>query len=227
MMAVIRSPTSTGALTPTGNAAFVTELQAVQRHQCARCSVTVSGYRLGKIKDLTGVVIAAGCLGQRLGGLYNLQAGDRRCGRDCRPRKGFSPGCPFCPPAGFFDRSQQAAGAGRLLTQPVAGRRLAAVRAVQPQAALQLHHPRHQRGILMAHRVVLCRKRRPSLASAAFCAISRSMLPARLQRTSYRRLHRRGCSGTRRRDLGHVTGAFRVEPRRGLSSVYLLSRPDQ
>ena len=118
--------------------------------------------RLGKIKDLTGVVIAAGCLGQRL----------RRSLRNLRGRvidgvvgivdraKGF-PRMSLLPAGGFFRPLSQAAGAGRLLTQPVARRRLAAVRTVQPQAALQLHHPRHQRGILMAHRVVLCRKRSP------------------------------------------------------------------
>ena len=92
----------------------------------------------------------------------------------------------------------------------------------------QLHHPRHQRGVLIAHRVVLCRKRRPlSLASTAFCAISRSMLACKIATDVLSPVASAACSGTRRRDSVGVTGAFRVEPRRGLSSVYLLSRPDQ
>ena len=117
--------------------------------------------RLGKIKDLTGVVIAAGCLGQRLGAVCAIcrQVIDGVVGIVDRA-KGF-PRMSLLPAGWFFRPLSQAAGAGRLLTQPVARRRLAAVRTVQPQAALQLHHPRHQRGILMAHRGVLCRKRSP------------------------------------------------------------------
>jgi hypothetical protein len=66
-----------------------------------------------------------------------------------------------------------------------------------------------------------------SLASTAFCAISRSMLACKIATDVLSPVASAGCSGTRRRDSVGVTGAFRVEPRRGLSSVYLLSRPDQ
>jgi hypothetical protein len=125
----------------------------------------VSGHhkrlRLGKLKDLTGVVIAAGCLGQRLGAVCAIwrQVIDGVVGIVDRA-KGL-PGMSLLPAGWFVRPLSQAAGAGRILTQPVGRRRLAAVRTVQPQAALQLRHPRHQRGILTAHRVVLCRKRSP------------------------------------------------------------------
>jgi hypothetical protein len=61
----------------------------------------------------------------------------------------------------LFRPLSQAAGAWRLLGQPVTGRQIAAVRTVQPQAALQLRHPCQQRCLLTAHRLVFSRKRRP------------------------------------------------------------------
>lgn len=87
------------------------------------------------------------------------RAGDRRCGRDCRLRKGFSRDGPAARRLAF---STVLAGsrARRLLAQPVTGRRLAAVRTVQPQAPLQLCHPRQKSSVLAAQRIVLCRKRR-------------------------------------------------------------------
>ena len=144
----------------------------------------------------------------------NLQAGDRRCGRDCRAAQRVFPGCPFCPPAGFRPLSQ-AAGAGRLLTQPVARRRLAAVRTVQPKAALQLHPPappaRHSPWRIVSFCAASAAR---SLASTAFCAISRSMLACKIATDVLSPVASAGCSGTRRRDSVGVTGAFRVEPRR-------------
>ena len=94
--------------------------------------------------------------------------------------------------AGFSTALISLAGAGQLLTQPVAGQTHCCSNC-SAQGGAPTPPPRHQRGILMAHRVVLClasrmrfRWRAPhSVRSVAQC------LPARLQQTSYRRLHRR------------------------------------
>ena len=57
----------------------------------------------------------------------------------------FSPLWPFCPP-GFLP--DQSATRPRRLRQPIARRRLAAIRAVQPEPALELRQPRLQRRCL-------------------------------------------------------------------------------
>ena len=179
----------------------------------------------GKIKDLTGVVIAAGCLGYRRS-LRNLQAGDRRCGRDCRPRKGFSPGCPFCPPAGFFDRSRKLRVRGGFLLSPSLDGGLLLFELFSPRR--RSNSTTCATSAAFSWRIVsFCAASAAlSLASTAFVRSVAQCLPARLQRTSYRRLHRRLFLEHGDDSVG-VTGAFRVEPRRSLSSVYLLSRPDQ
>jgi hypothetical protein len=71
--------------------------------------------RLGKIKDLTGVVIAAGCLGQWLGAVCAIcrQVIDGVVGIVDRA-KGF-PGMSLLPAGWFVRPLSQAAGAGRLL----------------------------------------------------------------------------------------------------------------
>lgn len=61
-----------------------------------------------------------------------------------------------------------------------------------------------------------------SLASTAFCAISRSMLACKFATDVRSPVASAGCSGTRRGDSVGVTDAFRVQPRRDLSSVYSL-----
>ncbi len=117
-MAVIRSPYCNWRADPLWKRAL--------RHRTAGSATApmcaVLGHhkrlRLGKIKDLTGVVIAAGCLGQRLGAVCAIcrQVIDGVVGIVDRA-KGF-PGCPFCPPAGFFDRSRKLRVRGGFLLSP-------------------------------------------------------------------------------------------------------------
>jgi len=61
-----------------------------------------------------------------------------------------------------------------------------------------------------------------SAASAAFCAISRSMLACKIAMDVRSHVASGGCSGTRRGDSASVTDALRIEPRRDLSRVYSL-----
>ena len=231
-MAVIRSPHTYRRADPLWKRAlFVTEPQAVQRHQCARCSGHHKRLRLGKIKDLTGVVIAAGCLGQRLGAVCAIcrQVIDGVVGIVDRA-KGFSQDVPSCPPAGFFDRSSQAAGAGRLLTQPVAQTAACCCSNCSAPGGSSNSTTRAT-SAAFSWRIVsdLCRKRKNPFAGERriLCDKSGSMLACKIATDVLSPVASAACSGTRRRDSVGVTGAFRVEPRRGLSSVYLLSRPDQ
>ena len=140
--------------------------------------------RLGKIKRPDGRrnrCRVSGATTRR--SLCNLQAGDRRCGRDCRrPRKGLFPGCPFCPPAGFFDRSRKLRVRRRLFTQPVArqcgtcccSNCSAPGGAPTPPPAPPARHSHGASCRFVPASAAL------SLASAAFCAISRSMLACKI-----------------------------------------------
>ena len=183
--------------------------------------------RLGKIKDLTGVVIAAGCLGQRLGAVCAIcrQVIDGVVGIvDCAR---VFPGCPFCPPAGFFDRSRKLRVRGGFLLSPSLDGGLLLFELFSPRR--RSNSTTRATSAAFSWRIVsICAASAAlSLASAAFCAISRSMLACKIATDVLSPVASAACSGTRRRDSVGVTGAFRVEPRRGLSSVYLLSRPDQ
>ena len=113
--------------------------------------------------------------------------------------KGF-PRMSLLPASWFFRPLSQAAGAGRLY-QPVARRRLAAVRTVSPQAALQSPTTRATSAAFSWRIVSFCAASAAlSLASTAFCAISRSMLACKIATDVLSPVASAGCSGTRRRD---------------------------
>ena len=137
------------------------------------------------------------------------------------------PGCPFCPPAGFFDRSRKLRVRGGFLLSPSLDGDLLLVELFSPRR--RSNSTTRATSAAFSWRIVaFCAASAAlSLASTAFCAISRSMLACKIATDVLSPVASAGCSGTRRRDSVGVTGAFRVEPRRGLSSVYLLSRPDQ
>ena len=137
------------------------------------------------------------------------------------------PGCPYCPPAGFFDRSRKLRVRGGFLLSPSLDGGLLLFELFSPRR--RSNSTTRATSAAFSWRIVsFCAASAAlSLASTAFCAISRSMLACKIATDVLSPVASAGCSGTRRRDSVGVTGAFRVEPRRGLSSVYLLSRPDQ
>ena len=115
--------------------------------------------------------------------LRNLpEAGDRRCGRGLSDRaKGFSQDVPSARQL-VFSTALASCGCGAASYSARRSRTaaLAAVRTVQPHGRRSSsHHPRHQRGHSHGASCRFVPQAQPlSLASTAFCAISRPRLPA-------------------------------------------------
>ena len=125
------------------------------------------------------------------------RADDRRCGRDFNSTKGF-PGMARLPADWLFRPFSQASRARRFLAQPVTGRRLAAVRTVQPRRHSN-SATRAKRAAFSPRSLSFCAARVAiSLVSAAFWAISRSMLACKIAIEVALPVTSGDCSGTRR-----------------------------
>ena len=142
--APIRGPYCTGALTPSGNGARVSAPQAAHRQSCARCSVTTRGRGSGRSNTCRmlwpTLVSDPGPRRPKAG--RRVMIDDLIGISDLPQRLAF---VTLCPPGSC--RNVPAGSYPCRLLQPIARRRLAAVRTVQPEPALKFGHPRSQRRI--------------------------------------------------------------------------------
>jgi hypothetical protein len=137
-------------------------------------------FRLRQIKHLTGVVIVAGCLRQRFGAVCAT------CGKVIDGVVGIVdrakrfPRVAFCPPAGFFDRSRRLRVRGGFLLNPSLDGGLLLFELFSPRR--RSNSVTRANSAAFSRRIVwLCASNvARSLASAAFCAISRSRLACKI-----------------------------------------------